>query len=182
MSYPRWIGASLAFALALGFGATALFSAIYLIGRLGLRPPLWAVILVGAFVGVALVRGYRPTGSPWRVPASWQRWGHTPFAALFGFSLGLGIATSLSSVGFVVLVVRAAMSSDPVNAAMIGVGFAIGRLVPFLWVVVRTNSRETHQACLHARVSRTEQLAMIVRPIEVSVLMSLMVWLLMTAR
>jgi hypothetical protein len=182
MSYLRWIGASVAFVLALGFAAIALFSTIYLAATLGARPPLWGVIVLGAVVSAALVLGYRPAGSPWRVPASWQRLGHVQFAALFGFSLGLGVATSLSSVGFVVLVLLAATSSDLGHAAIIGVGFAIGRLAPFLWVVVRTNSRERHQDCLHVRVFRAEQLAEVVRPIEVSVLVSLMFWLLVTAR
>jgi hypothetical protein len=112
MSNVKWIGGAVTFALAVGLAAMAFFSAIFTGARIAGPLPAWVVIAVGALAIPALAFGYSPTGSRWRVPAAWQRAGHLGFAGLFGFSLGLGVVTSLPSVGLVVLAALAADADD----------------------------------------------------------------------
>lgn len=158
-------------------GAAVTFLLANVLGDILRRPPNWAVSLVATLSALAIIVGQgNPKGSPWRVPAEWQRAGHARFAGLFGFSLGLGFATNLPSVGFIVLLVLAAGATPVHVALLLAFGFSFGRVIPFLGVVY--SNRERTQARLFDVVHRFEALAISARWAELAALLTLSVSLL----
>lgn len=136
------------------------------------RPPSWTVSVVAAVAVTALLAGYgQPTGSRWRVPVEWQRVGHTKFAGLFGFSLGLGFATNLPSVGLPVLVWLGAVTSAWHDAVLLAGAFALGRAAPFVSVVAKNRDRE--QRWLPSTLRRIDGLAVSLLLLELPLLIAL---------
>jgi hypothetical protein len=73
--------------------------------------------------------------SRWRVPREWGDYGRYPYAILFGLSLGAGVLTATSSVGF--YVVACWLLSAPAAAAfVVAVAFALARAVMPIAVAV----------------------------------------------
>lgn len=90
------------------------------------------------------------------MPVEWQRSGHVRFAALFGFSLGLGFATNLPSVALAVLVLFGGASSHWYSAALLAACFAVGRTAPLMSVVALNRDRAQRE--LHTAMERVERL------------------------
>jgi len=180
LSKLSWLGANASFGVSTLLGASWTFFALHFAVGLFRRPPLWTVGISAAFAGAAILIGLgRPTGSRWRVPIGWQRAGHVKFAGLFGFSLGLGFATNLPSIGLLVLFLFAASTSAWYVAALFGIGFAFGRVAPLLSVVVKNRDRE--QRSLRAALHRAESLGRSAQWFELGVLVAIAICTMRTA-
>jgi len=66
--------------------------------------------------------------STWQVPASWRSWrSDTLMATAFGFGLGMGVLTRVSSYAFYALVGGLALSSDVLVASAAGALYGASR-------------------------------------------------------
>jgi hypothetical protein len=92
------------------------------------------------------------------------------FAALFGFSLGLGFLTNLPSLSLLVVLLLATMAKGSVAVLLLAIAFAAGRLAPFLWVVVRTVGQKDHDLRLHAALRMLTRAVLSARALEVVLL------------
>lgn len=115
-------------------GAALTASALLLLRRVAGPVPSAAVAVVCIAAAVAMVAGVRVPGSRWMVPREWARFGTTGHAALFGFSLGTGVATLLPSAAMYALLVAAASapSTGQSYAVMLTFAAARGLMVPLL--------------------------------------------------
>lgn len=74
-----------------------------------------------------------PRGSRWRVPQQWSRFGERKYAFLFGVSLGNGLATAQTTVGYLVVYAVAMTEVNPAPIVGEMFAFALGRAVPTLY-------------------------------------------------
>lgn len=119
----------------------------FALGRFLWQRPLQIVAFVA--LGSALISSglvpVRSPQSPWRIPKSWNRFGPTTFAALFGFVLGLGFLTVVSSSGYYVLLVWAAMSPAWSDVWPAFVAFGAGRVMPLILAAILAGEPESRQ-------------------------------------
>jgi hypothetical protein len=122
--------------VALLAGATVTASALVVLRLVAGPAPVPVVAAVCIAAALATVAGVRIPTSRWMVPREWARFGTTGHAALFGFSLGTGVATLLPSAAMYALLVAAESAPSPSRSYALVLTFAAARalMVPFLTV------------------------------------------------
>jgi hypothetical protein len=75
-------------------------------------------------------------GSQWRVPLEWGAWGRTPHSLAFGFALGTGVLTKLSSPGLFAVFAWTVVAHSLIEAWLPFLAFAVGRAISY-FVVAR---------------------------------------------
>jgi hypothetical protein len=117
-------------------GAVAAATLWYAVGSVFGHLPLILVALAAALLGLVDL-GLPPVrlpSSPWRIPRSWVRFGHPAYSAIFGASLGTGLLTALASPALYAMVLWGTAAHAWADAAIVFVGFAVGRVVPVIGI------------------------------------------------
>lgn len=147
-AYPQWIARLAVHVLGVFTGALAVAALLFAAGELTLRPPLWIVgaLAVGLALVAARVLPVSLSGSRWRVPQEWARFGPVGYAGAFGVALGTGVATRIGSPAMYAVLAWGLAAPQwslvwPAFAA-----FAAGRAVPFLAIAARSQRRGTYTA------------------------------------
>lgn len=104
------------------------------LGLVGLFADMAAMLLVGGvfLVVTAHVLGVRlrAPSSQWMVPRHWQAVGRERWAFLFGFFLGFGFLTYVSTLTFYLLLLGSVAIGDPLVAALTLACFGATRAAP----------------------------------------------------
>lgn len=133
-----------AYVVAVLSAATATGLVFFALGRLLWQRPVQVIAL--AALGAALASsGLVPVRLPqsaWRVPKSWNRFGPTAFSALFGAVLGFGFLTAISSTGYYVLLVWAAISPIWSDVWPVFIAFGTGRAIPLILAAILAGEQE----------------------------------------
>lgn len=103
----------------------------------------------------------------WQVPQAWARFGHLPYAALFGLVLGIGLLTPVASAGFYVLLAWALTAPSWQTVLSLFAVLGLARAFPLLLVALKVQgTREYPLAPLRA----VNQAAADAIPLEVALL------------
>lgn len=78
-----------------------------------------------------------PVGNQWRVPQDWARYGPNGYSFLFGLTLGTGVLTALTTVGYFSVYVLVISDVNPIYLFLALGAFALGRMLPICLLVVR---------------------------------------------
>jgi hypothetical protein len=133
----RWWLTATAHVLGSALGGTLAGTVLGLMGRLTLRAApgrVWAVITACALAAAMDLSGRRP---PWpvrrQVDDGWlPRYRGWVYGAGFGFQLGLGIVTIVTTAAVLAAWVLALLTASPVAGAGVGLAFGLSRGLPVL--------------------------------------------------
>lgn len=133
----RWWLTATAHVLASAVAGAMAGAVLGLVGRLTLQHApgrMWAVIAVCAAAAVADLSGRRP---PWpvhrQVDDGWlPRYRGWVYGAGFGFQLGLGVVTIVTTAAVPAAWVLALLTATPAAGAAVGVAFGLSRALPVL--------------------------------------------------
>lgn len=108
-------------------------------GRLPLQA-VGAVVLIAALLGSRVIPVKLPE-SGWRIPQTWEKFGRTVYAAVFGGILGAGVFTAIPSAGFYALLAWSLAATDwTVVVATFG---TFGAVRAFTLVVAAISAKRT---------------------------------------
>jgi hypothetical protein len=89
----------------------------------------------------------------------WGRFGHTTYAALFGGILGLGVLTTIPSVGFYALLAWGLVAARWHYVWPVFVAFGVTRALPLLLLAIAAQQRREYPARVLERFNRLATLA-----------------------
>jgi hypothetical protein len=129
--------------------------------------------MVGATAAAAVFIRAFPTrrrilGSRWRVPRRWGQFGHVPYAAVFGFSLGTGILTALPSAGYYSVLAWGVTAQAWERIWPVFLSFALARAVPMI-----VSSIESRRGGVYPSPHRFDALASSMSRIESGLLVAI---------
>lgn len=113
--------------------------------RTGLLIVLAGIYLLNSLTSMAI----EVPSASWQVPKVWRSLGRSRFSFLFGFFLGLGFVTIVSSWAYYVVLAGALLQSTPLKATAILAAFAVGRAAPVYDISLCLYRNETYSACLN---------------------------------
>ncbi len=145
----------MAYTVALPVGAIATAGALYLAGRFvgGLPFPIVGIVAITGAASSSTLIPVRLPESRWRVPRTWDHFGHTLYAAVFGGVLGLGVLTALPSAGFYTLAAWGlAVGQWQYVWPVFGI-FGVVRALVSLLIILRAHQHREYPAELLERVS-----------------------------
>src|SRR5438067_6665350 len=156
--HNRWSVTVTAYLLGSAAGGAAVGAVAGGIGRamrVGSLMPRWsaAVVLAGAFVVELASRGRQLPGPRRQVNEDWlNRYRGWVYGAGFGFQLGAGVTTIITTAGVYAFVALAFLAASPSAGAVIGLTFGIVRALPVLALARARQPGDLHR--VHRRLSR----------------------------
>lgn len=154
----RWATSALSYGIGSALGGAIMGTAAGLLGAalavLARPEPRLLVALIAALVALSALAdaaGWRPPAPHRQVDEDWLgRYRGWVVGLGFGFQLGLGVATVVTTAAVHLLVALAVLSGSPTAGALLGLVFGVTRALPIL-AAVRVDS-PARLARLHRRV------------------------------
>lgn len=155
-----------------GVGAGAVTAAFtwFGIGRLfgGLTTVAVGMIAVGMGLAGSKLMPLRVFSSPWRIPQTWRRLGSVGYPTVFGYCLGLGLLTALSSSALYVVIAFGLAALSLPSVLLVFAAFALGRMLgPLALSVLATFGTDEADA-----LERLEERSLWAGPLEAVALLT----------